>query len=222
MAAWLSFTSISHHNLRPTHIHLVCLSTINGSPHPGIAPQSLCSSSQLLHLLGDLCPCLGFVWLWQGLSVWFSFHLYCHRLAASLSASNVSSLSQIIALMRGLDLCFSSPPAAKGRSTPANSPLFPPTSFILLRFAWFYTFFSGWSGPPVCSQLVFKLFCVWRCIPDVSVERDVLHVHLLLGHLVLYNTFYLSIQQLIDVWIVSIFWLLWIMLLFTVTKIKTM
>ena len=27
--------------------------------------------------------------------------------------------------------------------------------------------------------------CVWRCIPDVSIERDVLHVHLLLRLLVL-------------------------------------
>ena len=27
-------------------------------------------------------------------------------------------------------------------------------------------------------------FCVGRCIPDVSVERDVLSVHLLLHHLV--------------------------------------
>ena len=27
--------------------------------------------------------------------------------------------------------------------------------------------------------------CVWRCIPDVSVKRDVLHIHLLLRHLVL-------------------------------------
>ena len=43
--------------------------------------------------------------------------------------------------------------------------------------------FSPWSGTPVCSPLVFcKLFCVWRCIPDVSMERDVLHVHLLLHH----------------------------------------
>ena len=43
-----------------------------------------------------------------------------------------------------------------------------------------------WSGTPVCSQLVFCMhFCVWRCIPDVSEERDVLHVHLLLCHLVL-------------------------------------
>ena len=46
---------------------------------------------------------------------------------------------------------------------------------------------SHWSGPPFCSQLVFCMhFCVWRCIPDVFVERDVLHIHLLLRHLVLY------------------------------------
>ena len=36
-----------------------------------------------------------------------------------------------------------------------------------------------WSG----SQLVFcKIFCVWRCIPDISVERDVLHLYLLFHH----------------------------------------
>ena len=49
----------------------------------------------------------------------------------------------------------------------------------------------NWSGTPVYSKLVFcMLFCVWRCIPDVSVERDVLHIHLLLHHLVLQLTFF--------------------------------
>ena len=43
-----------------------------------------------------------------------------------------------------------------------------------------------WSGTSVSSQLVFCMYlCVWRCSPDVIVERDVLHVHLLLRHLVL-------------------------------------
>ena len=37
-------------------------------PCPGIGPQSLNSSSPLLRLPADLCPCLGCVWLWQGLS----------------------------------------------------------------------------------------------------------------------------------------------------------
>ena len=58
MTAWLSSTGISHHNLLP-HITLIQLSTVNSSPHPKIAPQSLNSSSQLVHLLGDLHFCLG-------------------------------------------------------------------------------------------------------------------------------------------------------------------
>ena len=67
MAAWLSSTGISHHKLLP-HTPSIHFSTVNSSPHLGIAPQSLNSSSQPLHLLGDLPPCLGYVWLWQGLS----------------------------------------------------------------------------------------------------------------------------------------------------------
>ena len=38
------------------------------SPHAGIAPQSLNSSSQLLLLSWDLRPCPDYVWLQQGLS----------------------------------------------------------------------------------------------------------------------------------------------------------
>ena len=44
----------------PSHL-LICLSTVNSSPCPGVAPQSLNSSSSPLHSLG--CA-----WLWQGLS----------------------------------------------------------------------------------------------------------------------------------------------------------
>ena len=63
----LSSTGISHHNLLPL-IPLVRLSAVNSSLHPGIAPQSLLSSSQLLRLIGDLRPCPGYIWLQQGLS----------------------------------------------------------------------------------------------------------------------------------------------------------
>ena len=41
-------------------------------------------------------------------TVWFSFHLGCHRSAVSLPALNVSPLTQTIALMWGMDPCFSS------------------------------------------------------------------------------------------------------------------
>ena len=67
MAARLSSAGISHHGILP-HIPSICLSAVNSSPRPGIAPQSLNSSSQLLCLPGNLCPCLGYIWLPQGLS----------------------------------------------------------------------------------------------------------------------------------------------------------
>ena len=52
---------------------------------------------------------------------------------------------------------------------------------------------SHWSGTPVYSQLVFsKHFCVCRCIPDVSVERDVFYVHLLLPPLGLHILFLIN------------------------------
>ena len=64
MAAWLSSTGISHHSLLP-HIPWIHLSTVNSSPCPGITPQSLNSSSQLLPLPGDLHSCMAYVWLWH-------------------------------------------------------------------------------------------------------------------------------------------------------------
>ena len=66
MAAWISSTGISHHNLLP-HIPSIQLSAVNSSPCPGIASQSLNSSSQPLHLPGNLSPCLRYVQLWQDL-----------------------------------------------------------------------------------------------------------------------------------------------------------
>jgi len=66
VVAWLSSSIISHHDLLP-HIPSIHLSAVNSSACPGIAPQSLNSSSELLHLPGYQRSCLGYVWLWQGL-----------------------------------------------------------------------------------------------------------------------------------------------------------
>ena len=62
-----SSTGISHHNLL-LHIPSICHSAVNSSPCPGIAPQPLNPSSQLLYLSGDLHPCPEYVWLQQRLS----------------------------------------------------------------------------------------------------------------------------------------------------------
>ena len=77
-------------------------------PCPGIVLQFICSSSQQVCFPGDLHPCQGYEWQQQGLSVWFLFHLEYHRLASSLTDSNVSPLSQTVAPMWGSEACFSS------------------------------------------------------------------------------------------------------------------
>ena len=69
-------------------------------------------------------------------------HLGGHRSAVSLSALNVSPLTQTIVLMWGSDPGFSSPPV-EGRSSPTNTPVFLPSSLVLPSFAWFYIFFSA-------------------------------------------------------------------------------
>ena len=93
LAAWLSSTSISHHNLLP-HIPSIHLSTVNSSPCPGIAPQSLNSSSQLLHLPGDLLHCPGYVWLQQGLSDSHSIYAATDQLFHSQPKMFLLSLRQ--------------------------------------------------------------------------------------------------------------------------------
>ena len=55
-----------------------------------------------------------------------------------------------------------------------------PTEFRVVLYI-----LSQCSGIPARCQLLFcKISCGWRCSPDVAVERDVLHFHLLLRHLV--------------------------------------
>ena len=78
---------------------------------PSVSPQSTAVLALGLLQLSAVAPsrgpapCPGYVWLQQG----FSFHLGCHSSAVSLSASDVSPLTQTIALMWGSDPCFSSP-----------------------------------------------------------------------------------------------------------------
>ena len=61
----------------------------------------------------------------------------------------------------------------------------PPSSFILTSFAWVYISFSTAQVLLLALSRCSACTCVGRCISDVSVETDVLHVHPLLCHLVL-------------------------------------
>ena len=145
------------------------LTAVNSSPHPGIALQSLNSSSQLLRLPVDHRCCPEYVWLWRRLSDSILFFLGCHRSAVSLSALNVSPLTQLP--WCGVQTPASVSPPAEGRSKPTNTSVFPPSSFILPSFAWFYIFFStgqvllyplSWcSARTSVSEGVFLMY-LWR------------------------------------------------------------
>ena len=96
-------------------------------------------------------------------TVWFSLHLGCHRSAVSLSAFNVSPLTQTIVLMWGSDPCFRSP-TLWGQIQSTDTSVFPPSSLVLPSFAWFYIFFS--TGQVLLSILS------W-CSPCTSVFKGV-------------------------------------------------
>jgi len=147
VAARLSSIGISHHHLLP-HIPSIRLSIVNSSPSLGVAPQSLNSSSQGCAFQGICVP----VWGMYGCSkaVWFSFHLGCHRSAVSLSALNVSPLTQTVAPVSGSDPCFSSP-NCRGQVHFYCQSCFPLSFFILPSFAWIYIFFS--DGQILLSSL---------------------------------------------------------------------
>ena len=74
-------------------------------------------------------------------TVWFSLHLGCHRSAVSLSALNVSPLTQSVPRC-GDRTPATVPPPTEGRSNATNTPTFCPSSFIVPSFAWVYIFFS--------------------------------------------------------------------------------
>ena len=62
----------------------------------------------------------------------------------------------------------SAPPPTEGRSSPSNTPVFSPSSFLLLSFAWVYIFFS--VGQVLLSTL--------SCSACISVSEDVFLIYL--------------------------------------------
>ena len=111
LAAWLSSICISHHDLLP-HILSIRFSSVNSSPCPGIAPQSLNSSSQLLPLPREQCSCPGYVWLQQGLSFLIPFrppHISCFTLNLKCFCSDSDNCPDVGI---GLLLQFPHPPRA--------------------------------------------------------------------------------------------------------------
>ena len=171
MAVWLFSTGIFHHSLLPH------FPSINLSSQQQPSPWD-CSTIRKLQLpaaapwRGSMS--LSRVCLAMARTVWLSFHLGCHRSAVSLSALNVSPLTQTIAAMWGSDACSSSPTCWVQIQSYQHSH-FPPSSFILLSFAWVYTspslvrysclLSAGVLHALLCLKVYFWCNCGERCTP---------------------------------------------------------
>ena len=91
---------------------------------------------------------------------WLGHSLDCHKSAVSLSmlnvSLNVSPLTQWLP-QYGDRTAASVPPPTMGRSSPTNTSVFSPRSFILWSLAWFYIFFS--TGQVLLSTLSWCSAC---------------------------------------------------------------
>ena len=180
MTARLFSTGISHHN--HPHILSIHLSTVNSSPHPGIAPQSLNSSSQPLLLPGESVPVLGMCDCGKDSLILIPFRL------PQISCFPLSL--KCFSWLRQLPWCGDQIPAlvpspAEGRSSSTHTPVSPPSPSSYQVLCW-----SVYSFPLVryscllSAGVLHVLLCLkvysW-CIRG----EGCFHVHLLLCHLVL-------------------------------------
>ena len=139
MAAWLSSAGISHLDLLP-HIPSISLSTVSSSPHPGIAPQSLNSPPSCCPFQETCIPAQSMYGCGKDCLILIPFRLpqiSYFTLSLKCFSSDSDSCPRC-----GDQTPASVPPPTKGRSSPTNTPVFPPSSFVLPSFAWVYIFFS--------------------------------------------------------------------------------
>ena len=138
-AAGLSSAGISQHTLL-LHILSICLSAVNRSPHPGIAPQPLNSRSQ------PLCSkdCL----------ILIPFRLpqiSCFPLSLKCFSSDSDNCPGV-----GSGPLLQSPHPLRAGPV-LLTPVSPASSFILPSFVWVYIFFS--AGQVLLSALSWCSAC---------------------------------------------------------------
>ena len=152
--------SISRHNLLPQFISPLSVSPQSlaalplGLLHNPYTPAPSCYTFQ-----GTCIPVQGRYGCSKDCLILIPFRLpqiSCFTLSLKCFSSDSDNCPDV-----GIGPPASVPPPAKGRSNPTNTPVFPPSSFILLSFAWLYIFFSTGQVFLLCSQLVFCMhFCV--------------------------------------------------------------
>ena len=158
MAALLSSTGISHHSLL-SHIPSICLSMVNSSPHPGIAPQSLNSNSQPLRLPGSWVPVQGMHGCDRDCLILIPFRLpqiSCFTLSLKCFSSDSENCPDV-----GIEPLLQFPYPLRADPVLLNTPVFPPKFLQPTEFCMVLCTLFCWSGTHVQSQLVFCMnFCV--------------------------------------------------------------
>ena len=157
VAARLSSTAISHHDLLP-HIPSIGLSAVNSSPRPGIASQSLYSSSQLLHFLETCVPVRGMYGCGKDCLILIPFRLpqiSCFTLSLKCFSSDSDNYPNV-----GTGPLLQFPHLLRAGPVLLTLLFFP---LVLLSYQVLYGLYIlfHWSDAPFCSQLVFCMhFCV--------------------------------------------------------------
>ena len=166
----------------PSPISSGYLLRVSSSPCPRITLQYLWSSSQLPCTIVDLLPCLEYIQIVFVILTPFRLsHITCFTLHNSLKyfpsvSTNCPGCE---------DLSPTSSPLQLGAGWSCSLSSFSLLSFILLSCAWNHIFFSSGQGLlPVFSWYSVRNAAICRCILDASMERDVLHIHQILCHLV--------------------------------------
>ena len=188
MAACLSSTGNTLHNLLP-HIPSICLSAVNSSPHPGSHLNPWISTPSQWTFQGTKIPVLGMYGCTKDYLILIPSRLpqiNCFTLKCFSSDLENCHNVEIRPLLHFPLPRTGGPVLLTFLSFPLVASSFIPSWVLVVLYICFH-----WSGTPVQSQLVFCMhFCVWWCIRDVSLEKDVLHIHLLVYHLVLWQSIY--------------------------------
>ena len=143
----------------PPHIPSVPLSAVNSSPRSGIVPLSLNPSSQTLCLPGDQhsCPRYGC----GNYLILIPFRLpqiSCFTLSLKCFSSDSDNHPDV-----GIIPPHSVPPPAEGRPSP-NTPVFPPSSFILRVLSdAIYSFLLVRYSCPLSAGVLHALLCLKLC-----------------------------------------------------------
>ena len=156
MAPQLSSTGICHHSLL-SHIPFICLTSVNSSPCPGIAPQSLNSSFQLLFFQRTCIPVRGMYGCGKDCLILIPFRLpqiSCFSLQCFSSDSDNCPASWIGSLLQFPHLPRAGPAVLRLLFLP-----YVPSSYQVLRWT-VYSFPLVRYSCPLSAGVLHVLLCL--------------------------------------------------------------